>query len=106
GRAARGEGRGDRAARGAVRAAPGFRDRALAHDTAKADVPGRAVDRLALPRRRAVAQAVVGRAEVRAALHDASREAVVPGGSTARSGPGRGFEPIVRPLPDVPRHVV
>src|SRR5262249_30915004 len=94
------------AARGAVRAAPGFRDRALARNAAKADVPGRAVDRLALPRRRAVAQAVVGRAEVRAALHDAAREAVVPGGSTAPSGAGHGLEPVVRPLPDVAGHVV
>ncbi len=65
-RAAVAERRGDRAARGALRAPPGLGHRALAlaNDAAKADVPGRAVDRLALPRRGAVAQAVVRRAEV------------------------------------------
>ena len=43
-------------------------------DAAKADVAGRGVDRLALPRRRPVAEAVVGRAEMRAALDHLARE--------------------------------
>src|SRR4029077_16218581 len=38
-------------------------------DAAKADVAGRGVDRLALARCRPVAQAVVGRAQVRTAFH-------------------------------------
>src|SRR5215831_7346344 len=39
------------------------------HDAAKTNVASRSVDRLTLARRRPVAQAVVGRAQVRAAFH-------------------------------------
>src|SRR5262245_2241393 len=46
----------------------------IAHDAADAEVAGRGVDGLRHARRRAIAPAVVGRAQVRAALHDPARD--------------------------------
>jgi len=87
-------------------------------------VGGRRVDRLALPGRRPVAQAVVRRAQVRAALDHAARD-VRPGLARHQAG-GRvgdprvarhtasvprslsvplGGEVVARPLPDVAGHV-
>ena len=48
----------------------------LADDAAEADVSRRRVHRLALPGRRPVAEAVVGRAQVRPALDHLAREAL------------------------------
>src|SRR5262249_95578 len=56
------------------------------HDAAKADVAGRSVDRLALARRRPVAQAVVGRAEMRTALHHTASDV-----TAGRAGHATGF---------------
>src|SRR4051812_12829469 len=52
------------------------RARPSSRDAAKADVTGRGVDRLALPCSGAVAQAVVRRTEMRAALDHLAREAL------------------------------
>src|SRR5690606_31547015 len=54
-----------------------------AQHAAEADVACRGVHRLALPRGRAVAQTVVGRAQVRAALHHPTRH---PRGPALRRG--------------------
>src|SRR5207248_9213145 len=45
-----------------------------ADEAAKTNVTGRGIDRLALARRRPVAQAIIGRAEVRAAFHHPASE--------------------------------
>ncbi len=73
----------------ARRSRDGARGRALPlpHDAAEADVAGRRVDRLALARGGAVAQAVVGRAEVGAALDRAARH-VAAGLAGAAGGGG------------------
>src|SRR5439155_8549487 len=81
------------------------------HDAAHADVGGRGVDRLPLARSGSVAQAVVRRTEVRAALDHTPREGLdrqtrrrtACGRSLVR---GRRGEPVRRPLPDVAAHVV
>ena len=69
---------------------------------------GRGVHRLALPGRGTVAQAVVRRAEVRAALDHLAREAfAVPRRWRAARFLVLGRrEPVARPLPDVAAHVV
>src|SRR5262245_37657788 len=80
------------------------------HDAAKANVASRRVDRLGLARRWPVAQAVVGRAQVRAAFHHPA------GGVSAGRSPhlaglsgyfatGRCEAPL-GPLPHIPDHVV
>src|ERR1700685_2190655 len=93
----------------------------IPEDAAESQVRGGGVDGLALAGGRAVAQAVVGGAEVRAALDDAARyvraglvgdEAVCgrgdPRGPRHAAGVVRGRRSVVvaGPLPDVPGHVV
>src|SRR5215211_3309314 len=59
----------------------------IAHDAAESDVAGRGLHRLPLAGSRSIAEAVVGRAEVGAALDDAPRDAparAVAGRSSAR----------------------
>ena len=95
-----------------------------AHDAAEAEVRHRRVDHLRLARGRPVAQAVVGRAQVRAALDHAARDVLagLPGvvarvrrgharvardAARARDLVGMPWDvPVAGPLPDVPRHVV
>src|SRR5436190_21521340 len=72
----RGGGRGA-GRRTAARAPGAVTSTGVAHDAAKADVGRRCVDGLALPGGGAVAQAVVGRAEVRAALDHAAGDRLV-----------------------------
>src|ERR1700751_5172646 len=79
-------------------------------DAAEADVAGRGVDRLTLPRGRAKAQTVVGGTEVRAPLYDPQRNLsarllAVGAARGARQG-GAGAERAAGPLPDVPAHVI
>src|SRR4051812_18454374 len=79
-----------------------------ADHAAEADVAGRGVDRLALARRRPVAEAVVGRAQMRAALDHASLDAGS-GGRRRRAARRAGsaeLEAVRRPLPHVAGHVV
>ena len=80
-----------------------------ANDAAKPDMAGGRVHRLALPCGRPVAQAVVGRTEVRAALDHPAREALArhEGRRTARGrlAVPRRREEVCRPLPDVAGHV-
>src|SRR5580765_2265238 len=97
---------------------PGESGASAAHDAAEADVRRRRVDGVALPSGGPVAQAVVGCAEVRAALGHSTgdrlsrlelgvRHARVAGGAARALDLLRvGAEEIRRPLPDVPRHVV
>ena len=92
-------------------AASGALGTGRAHDAAKADVRRRGVDRLALARGGAEAQAVVRRAQVRAALDHAPGDVLA--GEHARRAArvllrvAVGGGPVVRgPLPDVARHVV
>src|SRR5215470_6524627 len=84
----------------------------------------RGVDRLGVPRGRAVAAAVVWRTEMRAALQHLARDPdlglarvitlrLVPAARVQRDAAGfrgiglmPGGPPITRPLPDVPDHVV
>src|SRR5262245_42491875 len=80
------------------------------HDAAKTNVASRRVDRLGLARRRPVAQAVVGRAEVRAAFHHPASGASP---ALARHTAGfSGYFAAVRgeatrgPLPHIADHVV
>src|ERR1700678_2391827 len=93
----------------------------VAQDATEAEVRGGGVDCLALAGGRAVAQAVVGGAEVRSALDDAARdmraglvgdEAVFGRGDprvprhAAGVVSGRRGVVVAGPLPDVPGHVV
>src|SRR5262245_23827340 len=97
---------------------------ALASDASEADVTSRCIDRLRVPGGRAIAPAIVGRAQMRAALQDLagyaafglarvvaqllSATARVLGDATGFAGVGGmpGIEPIGGPLPDVADHVV
>src|SRR5215211_6251764 len=74
-------------------------------DAAEADVAGRGVDRLALARGGPEAQAVVRGAQVRSALDDPARDALVGGRPTARRPAVTRREGIARPLPYVAGHV-
>src|SRR5215831_7590408 len=96
----------------------------LPDDAAEADVAGGGVDGLGVARRRTVAAAVIGRAQVRAALQYLARDADVrlaavvaaflrrPARILRRAaGPGCGdlmlrAIPVGGPLPDVANHVV
>src|SRR5262245_60978631 len=102
-------------------------DRSIAPDAAEAQVGHRGLDRLGLASGRPVAQAVVGRTQVRAALHDVARELLAgpanlvalvrrfdprvdarPGRAATRMGHlVRVARRVVvrRPLPDVAGHV-
>src|SRR5258708_22694296 len=79
------------------------------HDAPKTDVAGGRVDRLSLARRRAVAQAVVGRAEVRPAFHHSASDMRprlarrAAGFFTAFNKRGKKAR---RPLPHVAHHVL
>src|SRR5262245_35371467 len=80
------------------------------HDASKSDVAGRGIDGLALARRRAVAHAIIGGAQVGAALHDPARIAVA-GGARPAAGSLKSFdakrnEHARGPLPHVTNHVV
>src|SRR5262245_18712318 len=80
------------------------------HDAAKANVASRRVDRLGLARRWPVAQAVVGRAQVRAAFHHPASG--VSAGRARHTAGLSGYFATVRgeatrgPLPHIPDHVV
>src|SRR5262245_23913698 len=79
-----------------------------ADDAAEADMARGRIDRLALPGGRPVAQAVVRRAEMRAALDHLAWKPF-PRQRLRRAAWRVGrlpVEPGGRPLPDVPRHVV
>src|ERR1700731_4859274 len=82
----------------------------LAHDAPEPDMRGRGILRLALPRRGPVAQAIVRRAEMRAALHDPVCRAVVGLlGLAAGWFFARRLRQRIgarRPLPDIADHVV
>ena len=96
----------------------------VSDDAPKSDVAGRRVDRLRMARGRAVAAAVVGRAEMRAALDHLSRNFDLGLGGVIARVLGRAArvlrdaarlrgvggvslrEPVRRPLPDVADHVV
>src|SRR5437764_8702245 len=84
----------------------------LPDHAAEADVRGRGVDGLALPGCRSVAEAVVRRAQVGAALDHLAREALALTGewSLRRAARPAARTPLLqvvgRPLPDVTRHVV
>src|SRR5262249_26775305 len=76
---------------------------------AKTDVAGGRIDRLALPRRGPVAQAVVGRAEVGTALYHAAsdmRARLARRATGFFAALGRLGKRTRRPLPDVAEHVV
>src|SRR5262245_60958590 len=97
---------------------------ALARDASEAHVTGRGIDRLRVPGCRAIAPAVVGCAQMRAALQDLagyaaiglawvvaqllSATARILGDATGLVGVGgmSGIEPIGGPFPDVADHVV
>src|SRR5262249_55115358 len=79
------------------------------HDAAKTNVASRSIDRLRLARRRPVAQAIVGRAQVRAAFHHPASGVSA---ALARHTAGfSGYFAAVRgeagsgPLPHTPDHV-
>jgi hypothetical protein len=94
------------------------------HHAAEADMAGRSIDRLAMPRRRAIPAAAIRRAEVRAALQHLSRNpdvrqarvvACLLVAATRISRNAAGLRrlgrmprrpPVRGPLPDVPDHVV
>src|SRR3954468_11752201 len=97
------------------------RRRLAADDAPEADVAGGGVDRLPLARGRAVPEAVVRRAQVRAALDHAARNRLAGGVAPLVAGDARVLrdaarllglvwvtlrEEVGRPLPHVPRHVV
>ena len=95
----------------------------VADDAAKSDVTGRRIDGLCVSRGRPVAPAVVGRAQMRAALQHLARDLDVglagvvarglrpaPGVVGDAAGLGRvglvaGREPVAGPLPDIADHV-
>src|SRR4051812_26962253 len=57
--------------------------RGFTHDTAEADMTGGGIDGLALTRRRPIAQAVIGGAEMRTALHYPAHGAIIAGAGVA-----------------------
>src|SRR6516162_1800109 len=93
-------------------------------DAAETDMACRRIDRLRMARRRAIAPAIIGRAEMRAAFEHLARDPdlglawviTVSFNAAARIGrdaaglrcvgrmPGR--IPVTRPLPDIADHVV
>src|SRR5688572_16572942 len=97
---------------------------ALARDASEADVTGRGIDRLWVPGGGAIAPAIVGRAQMRAAFQDLAGDAAfglagvvaqllsatarVLGDATGFAGVGGmpGIEPIGSPFPNVADHVV
>src|SRR5216683_691286 len=104
--------------------APARMNASIFDDAAEADMAGRGVDRLGMARRGAIAPAIVGRAQMRAALQDLpwdthgglARIVARLDGRTARirrhaAGLGRvgsvlGRIPVGRPFPDIADHVV
>src|SRR5580698_9322006 len=93
------------------------------HDQAKAQMAGRRVDRLGHTRGWAIAPAIIGRAEIRTALHHLARDAhagharivafvaqasarVLRAGTAGGCRPVARLIPIRRPFPDIADHVV